>query len=340
LADDLPDSAPATAPPDADPPAAPDAPAVVPPSPVVASPPISPFRRFAFLAIPAIALLELGAHLVQTHRVVSDAQWVAARKAVLAIVQPKDLVAMAPYWTDPLGRELLKDDVLTLAREARPDATRFPRAIEVSIRGQHLPELQGWKLESTKDVGPVTLFVYDNPSYTPVLDDLVDHVAPGRIAVSTNGGECSLAHGRVETGPLGFGPAIPADRFTCPQGGALSATVMQPGDYRPHRCLFAPPLGGGKPLRVRFLDVAFGDVLHGHAGLDWDATAHTDEPPVTLTWKIADRTLAKIVAGNDDGWKAFELDTRDLKGQRGEIVAEVSSPSSHNRMFCFEADTR
>jgi hypothetical protein len=305
---------------------------------VVASP-RSPLRRFAFLAIPLVALLELGAHLVQTHDVVSDKQWLDARKAVLAIVQPKDLVAMAPSWTDPIGRELLKDDLLSIAREARPDATRFPRAIEVSIRGQHLPELADWKVESTKRVGPVTLTVYDNPSYTPVLDDLVDHVAPGKMLVSTNAGDCPFTHGRVETGPLGFGPALPADRFVCPQGGSIGATIMQPSDYRPHRCLFAPPIGSGETLRVHFLDVAFGDTLHGHAGIDWDSTAHAG-PPVTLVWKVGDRTLARVVEGAADGWKQFEIDTRDLKGQKGELVAEVSSPSSHHRLFCFEADTR
>lgn len=301
-------------------------------------------RRFVFLAIPAIALIELGAHLVQTHSVVSNDEWVAARDAVRGIARPEDLVVIAPYWADPIGREQFKDEILSVAREARPDSTRFPRAVEVSIRGQHLDELAAWKVESKQKVGPFTLTVLDNPSYTPLKDDLVNHVAPGKMQVSVVSGgsatDCTFTHARVETGGLGFGPAIPADRVACPGGGTLAATVMQPADYRPHRCLFAPPLGGGKTMRVRFLGVAFGNVLHGHAGIDWDSTAHVDEPPVTLTWKVGDRTLAHVVAGNHDGWKGFELDTRDLAGQEGEIVAEISSPSSHDRLYCFEADTR
>ena len=135
-----------------------------------------------------IAVLELLAHLVQTHSVVSDDEWLAARDAVRGMARPEDLVAMAPYWTDPLGRELFKDEILSVAREARPDATRFPRAIEVSIRGQHLPELAGWKVESTRKVGPITLTVALNPSYAPIKDDLVDHVAPGRMTVSVFSG--------------------------------------------------------------------------------------------------------------------------------------------------------
>jgi hypothetical protein len=299
-------------------------------------------RRYAFLAIPAIAVLELVAHLVQTHTVVSNEEWLAARDSIRSLAQPEDLVVMAPYWTDAIGRELYKDDILSLAREARPDATRFPRAVEVSIRGQHDGELASWKVESVKKVGPITLTVRDNPSYAPVKDDLTDHVAPGKMSVSVLGAgagtECAFARGRIETGPLGFGPAIPSERFTCP-GGVVGATVMMPGDYRPHRCLLTPALGPGKTLRVRFEGVTFGQLLHGHAGIDWDSTAH-DEPPVTLVWKLGERTLGRIVAGNADGWKSFELNTRDMDGQTGELVAEVTSPASRNRIYCFEADTR
>ena len=276
-------------------------------------------------------MVELLAHLVQTHSVVSDEEWHAARDAIRAKVRPDDLVAVAPYWADPIARQMWKDEILSIAREARPDATRFPRAIEVSMRGQHLDEIAGWKVESTEKVGPFTLTVYDNPSYTPLKDDLVNHAAPGKMEVSVVAGgtaaECQFTRGRVETGGLGFGPAIPADRVSCPGGGTLAATVMQPADYRPHRCLFAPPLGGGKTMRVRFLGVAFGNVLHGHAGIDWDSTAHVDEPPVTLVWKVADRTIGRIVAGNHNGWKGFDFDTRNLAGQEGEIVAESRRPA-------------
>jgi len=315
-----------------------------PPAPTTPSPAASPLRRFAFLAIPAVALLELGAHLVQTHTVVAPSEWLAARDVARTLAKPEDLVLMSPYWTDPVGRELFKDELLSVAREARPDASRFPRAVELSIRGQHDGELASWRVESARKVGPVTVTVYDNPLYVPLKDDLVDHIRPGGVAVSvvsaSGSADCGLTRARVDTGPLGFGPAIPADRVACPTGGLVAATVMQPGDYRPHRCLFAPPLGAGKTLRVRFLGVPFGTLLHGHAGLDWDSTAHTEEPPVTLVWKLGDRTIGRVTAGNDDGWKSFALDTRDVAGQTGEIVAEISAPSSRNRLYCFEADTR
>ncbi len=341
MSDDPPEPTPSPEEPAPTPVAADISPPAQPPAPVPPATAAAKLQRYAFLAIPAIAVLELLAHLVQTHSVISDSEWMAARDAVRGLVNPEDLVVMAPYWTDPIGREIFKDEILSMAREARPDSTRFPRAVEVSVRGQHLPELADWKVESKKKVGPVTLTVLDNPSYTPLKDDLVDHLAPGKMSVTVvGGGDCPFSRTHVETGGLGFGPALPADRFVCAQAGFITATVMQPGDYRPHRCLFAPPLPGGKTMRVRFEEVTFGRLLQGHAGIDWDSIAHTEEPPVTLVWKLGDRTIGRIVAGNTDGWKSFAFDTADLAGQKGEIVAEISSPSSRNRLYCFEADTR
>jgi hypothetical protein len=305
--------------------------------------PLAQMRRFLFLALPVIAVLELGAHLVQIYGVVPSSDWIAARDVVRTLAQPDDFIAFAPYWTDPLGREYFGSDLATVAREARPDDSRYRRGIEVSIRGQHLPELAGWKVSSTQHVGRVTVTVYENPAFKAVKDDLVDHVAPDRMAVSEISGgletDCSFMRGRVETGGLGFGPAVPAERFVCP-GGFIGASIMQPTDYRPHRCLLAPPLGNGKTLRVKFLGVQFGETLHGHTGIDWDSEHHLEQPGVTLVWKIGARTLARITDANGEGWKSFELNTSDLAGQTGELVAEVSSQSSHDRLYCFEADTR
>jgi hypothetical protein len=92
-------------------------------------------------------------------------------------------------------------------------------------------------------------------------------------------------------------------------------------------------------LRVRFLDVEFGRSLHGHQAISWDA-ARFDSPPVSLVWKVPGRILARFVEQDRDGWKPFEVDTSDLAGQRGELIAEISAPSNNHRQYCFEADTR
>jgi hypothetical protein len=53
-----------------------------------------------------------------------------------------------------------------------------------------------------------------------------------------------------------------------------------------------------------------------------------------------------VVHNDGDGWKPFELDTRDLaeaakaSGGKADLVADIESPSGERRMYCFEADTR
>jgi hypothetical protein len=243
-----------------------------------------------------------------------------------------------------LGREFFKDGPATVDREARPDDSRFPRAFVVSVRGAHLAELGGWKEGRTARFGAVTVTTYANPSPARVIDDLVAHAAPERAQVTlVEGGretDCPWMHGPTATGGLGFGPAIPGDRFVCPHGGAFVATsVLQATDYRAHKCLYASPIGGSAVLRVRFLDVEFGRVLHGHHAINWDS-ARFNSPPVTLVWKAEGRTFARLVEGDGDGWKGFEIDTSDLAGQKGELIAEISALTGSHRQYCFEADTR
>jgi hypothetical protein len=108
---------------------------------------------------------------------------------------------------------------------------------------------------------------------------------------------------------------------------------------RPRRCYFAPTVGRGGVVRVRFTDVAFGSALHGHVGLANFNERDRTGPNVTLTWRANDRILGKITHVDGDGWKGYELSTSDLTGQRGDLVAEIASPGG-GRQFCFEADTR
>jgi len=300
-------------------------------------------RRYAFLAIPAIAVLELFAHVVQISRRIPDADWAHAKDAVQAAAHPEDLVVFAPFWADPLGREHFKDELATIDREARPDDSRFPRAIEVSIRGAHLPELEGWKEENKQSFGAVTVTTWQNPAPAQVIDDLVAHLTPDRAKVElfdgTNAIECGWTRDRPQSGGIGFGPALPAERFTCPRGGFAAVSVLQATDYRPHKCIYVPPLGGNVVIRIRFQDVAFGHELHGHHAINWDS-ARFNSPPVTLVFKVEGKTLAHLVDGDNDGWKPFEIDTSDLAGQKGDLIAEVSSPTSAHRQYCFQADTR
>ena len=307
--------------------------------------PARSWRRWVFAIAPAIGVLELVLHVRQASSAVPKADWLAARDAVLTMARPDDLVIFAPHWADPLGRSYFGDKVATLAREARADDTGFARAIEVSIRGQHAPELATWKSEDVKRVGAITLTTLLNPAPKQVIDDLLSHEPLGMRVSRVDLGheqECAFARGAAQTGNLGFGPAIPADKFNC-AGAFVGISVIPALDYTARRCFYAPPPGGppgNGVLRIRFLNVAFGTLLHGHHGIYVEAERNREGSPVTLAFKVRDRVLGSVVHTDGDGWKAFELPTTDLAGQADDLVAEVSTPNGNRRMYCFEADTR
>ncbi len=219
-----------------------------------------PWQRWAFAAVPAVGLLELGAHAFQTHSVVPDSDWQGARQYVASQVHPEDLVAFAPGWVDPIGRQEFGPDVATLQREARPDETRFPRAFEVSIRGAHEASLDGWRKSEEHRFGAVTVTTLENPAPVHVLEDLVSLVEPRRLQVSRVDGDhaadCPFGHGAPQSGGLGAGPTLPADRLHLSGRRLRRRLGRGRPEYRPHTGahLCAAP-GGRGVVRMRFLGV-------------------------------------------------------------------------------------
>ncbi len=301
-------------------------------------------RRWAFAAVPLVAVVELGLHVSQVNGVTSDADWAQAKQEVQKRVKPDDLVAFAPRWVDPIGREKFGPQIATLEREAYPDVTRFPRALEVSIRGEHVPDLAGWKTVETTRAGAITITTLQNPSPVVLKDDLLRHAGKPDMHVylaETSGArDCPFIHSSPRSGGLGFGPAIPGDRYQCQGNALVGLTVLPDLNYLPRRCFYAPPQGAGSVLLVKFDAIHFGRGLHGHHGLYVEAERDKKGAPVTLLFRSGQRPIGSVVHRDGDGWKGFELDTSDLDGQTAELEAEISSPSGDRRMYCFEADTR
>ncbi|HWL86373.1 MAG TPA: hypothetical protein VNO21_11255, partial [Polyangiaceae bacterium] len=171
-------------------------------------------KTWAFVAVPALALIELGAHVAQVHGAIGTDDWAHAREEARALAKADDLVIFAPRWSDPIGREAFGDDLATPQREAWADVSRFPRAIEVSIRGQHAPELAGWKSVASQRAGGITLTTLENPSYRATKTDLVALLRPAldsgsgsevTIHASDGRGErpCTWGQGPAQSGNLG-----------------------------------------------------------------------------------------------------------------------------------------
>jgi hypothetical protein len=305
-----------------------------------------PWRSwFVAAAIPVAGLLELTAHFVQTSSVVEEKDWNAARDYVAAQIRPEDLLTFAPGWADPLGREYFGSDLATVEREARADESAFPRAFEVSIHGGHEPSLVKWRRSDRRRFGGVVVTTLENPAPAHVLDDFVTMAAARRVRVSIARGasesECAFSHGSPASGPLGFGPALPADRFACSGGNLVGPTVLaDPDYYPPRRCIYARPPSGASVLRLRFVDVVLGHWLRGHHSLYAEAEAPAQGPPVTITFRIGDSVIGQAVHSDGESWKEFEFDTSSLAGSHADVVVDVGSARAERRMYCFEATTR
>lgn len=304
---------------------------------------VAPWAKWAFAIVPLVGLVELGAHFVQTSSVVPDSDWKAARQVVEKKLRPEDLLLFAPKWEDPIGRAELGDGLASLARTARPDESRFPRAVEVSARGKHRPELEGWKLLEEERVGRLTVGVYENPNPAKVLDDLLRSFSPERMTVSrVDGGKetpCGFVRGRTQSGGLGSGPAIPGDRFQC-DGSFVGPTIIHGLDHDPRACLFAPPFGGNVTLRVRFKGVRFGRALHGHHALQNEAERDKIGVPVTAVFRTDAGIVGRAEHKDGMGWAGFEFSTQELEGKVADLVVEITAANANRRPYCFEADTR
>ncbi len=304
------------------------------------------WKTWAALAVPAVAIVELAAFFLQVHDVVPPEAWDHARDAARTMLEPSDGLLFSPRWTEPLGRMHFGDKLATLDRMAPQDYTRFPRVLEVSIRGQHRPEVRGWSVVQEQRVGPVSLRLLANPHPVVLLDDLLTHVRPQALTVveasTADGSEqpCPFADSGPRNGALGFGPAIPAAKFNCPRGGPVALTVVADLDYYPHHCIYAPPPGSGAALRLRFSAVHFGKLLYGHHGLYVEAERMKQGAPINITFRVGDRVIGEATHEDGQGWDGFQFDTSALQGTTGELTVDVQSSFSNRRMYCFEADTR
>ena len=313
-------------------------------SPTPSPSPLPAWRRWAFAVVPAVALLALVAHVRQTTDVVPESDWVAAREVVKKTIKSEDLLLFAPKWEDPIGRAIFGDELASLERTARPDESRFPRAIEVSARGKHRPELAGWKLTNEERVGKLVVGTYENPAPVKLLDDLRLFVSPEKMAVFRVDGAkespCSFVRGRPQAGGLGAGPAVPGDRFQCEGGSFVGASIIHALDHDPKACLFAPPFGPNVVLRVKFKNVRFGRALHGHHGLQNEAERDKTGAPVSITFRTERGLLGRAEHKDGMGWTGFELDTQELSGRTTDLVADITAGNANRRHYCFEADTR
>lgn len=291
--------------------------------------------------VPAIGIAELLAHFRQTHNVATDDDWRAAKDGVAKTIQQGDLLIFAPRWVEPVGRSWMQSDLATMDRMTFADTSRYKRALEVSVRGKHREELDGWKSTRTDHFGGIEVTTLENPAWSAVIDDPLD-LARMRVSWSQGGAlerDCSLEHTAPQTAGTYYPPGmpIPGSRFNC--GNALVAITVLPAlDYSARRCILAAP-GQGMKIRVRFANVKIGKAIHGNHGLYAEAERNKTGAPVTIDLAVGGQAIGRAMHKDGDGWRYFELPTTSFAGQTADVTADISS-SGGDRTYCFEVTTR
>ena len=297
------------------------------------------------LAVLTLALLETGAHFYFKDRAPAQSEWQALKPRVAALAQPGDLVVVAPNWGEPMARLALGDELMPLSMVARAGDDGFSRVIELGVLGQSRSEFSTWPSLRHEHFGKFEIFVRKNPRWEQVRFEALEHVDAQSLSVALirNGIEegCPFTNSATMTsGNLGGDPTAPKERFNCSGGGIhwVGITIIDDEQYRPRRCLWAPPSHVGDVL-LRFRQVAFGKRLVGHAGAPWLMVRDGVGPAVKLLATTVKGAIGAVAAKDTDGWVRFEWNTEALQNTVLDLDLRLPAITGEQR-FCFALEAR
>ena len=294
--------------------------------------------------VPLLGLAEWAAHAGFAGRAPDLAEWQAVAPQVQSWRAADELIVVSPAWAEPNARLALGDALMPVAHVARPELQRYATVLEVSLLGQTAPALeQGYQLVEERSVGRFELRRWQSTSPVQVHFDFVQAVGPEGLSVlqGEQGQACRWStRAPVSNGALFGHPTFPHERFRCAGGdwAFVGVTVIDDEQYRPRRCVWAHPSGGG--LRLKYAEVPLGTQLRGYGGLPYFTSRDGKGTPVRLEAFVDGDPIGSYEHRDGEGWTRFEFDTRPWQGQRHAVEFRISSQKLARREFCFYADTR
>ena len=299
-------------------------------------------RRFTLLLglVPLLGLAELALHRHFAVRAPSFEAHAALAPELKKLKQPGMPVVVAPRWAEPLLRQAAPE-AFPIAELTRPDDTGFAAFIEVSMLGQHAPELATFGVRSTKKLGPFTLTIRDNPRFELPRFDFVTAADTGEMEVFDFVGrqrsDCRrVERPRVTTGGL-HGPVTrPHSRHECPGGRVVGVTLIEDHEYRPRRCILVEPADTGEVV-LRFTSVPASDKLVGFVGHSYFLARDQRGVSVELKVNDAEREIGQQRVSADGRWSRFELKRSAPAGAVEVVVKRLMNEPGD---FCFALEAR
>lgn len=310
----------------------------------------APSRKALYFAllVPIFGLAELGAHFYFAQRAPTKEEWAAVRPLVQTEKKATVPIVIAPYWVEPMARLAFGDELMPIRDVARPDTTRFPEVLEVSILGKSSLELQGWKTTNEVRQGKFTLRTKRNPVPVALTYDFVDHVDPAtaQVRLEKHGvsAECGWnPNSVVESGGLGGPPVYPAQRFACPGEASwifVGVTIIEDKETHPRRCIWSHPPGADSEMITRFRDVPLGTTIHGHIGAGYFIERAGGGQPFTVRMLVGGEEIGKVAHLPGEYWKGFEFTLpAQVSRSNADVEFRVNAPGAGTHV-CFEADSR
>lgn len=300
-------------------------------------------KSLGLVALVALAGLELAATWLTATRAPRFADYAALAAPAGALLEAGDVLVVSPRWAEPMVRQALGDERLTLASVAAPSMESARHVVEVSVLGARAAELEGWSEVASASHDRFELRRLENPTFEPALFDAVDGLEPrgsrrGASVTLSGGARCMFDPlSRPVAGDLGGHPTWPRGRFMCPGPAhvTVGVTVIADRDWRPRRCVLAhpPPVG---EIALRYRGVRLGSRLVGHGGLYWMTERARAGAPIELRVEVDGTEVGRFIHADGDGWAPFEMELGARSEALHEVTFFVSSPGVRARDFCFE----
>jgi hypothetical protein len=304
------------------------------------------FSPWVLLSVPLLGVVELVAHLYYRGRTPELQDYAALKPVVEELRAAGDLVVVSPRWAEPNLRWALGDELMPLRDVARPDDSRYPAAVEVTLPGAET-SFPSWTAVESRRVDKFEVKRRVNHGHSSVLFDFVDAFGPNRLTVSAGRGDqrkpCEfVSDARVTNGALGGHATFPAERFVCSatEWDFVGVTVIEDQHYLPRRCLWAHPPSGKRTKTLRYEGVRLGQRISGYTGIPFLVDRDGKGAVVELTVKVDGETVGHANHQNGSGWMAFDIATDKYAGGEHLVEFEVFADNSRRRDFCFHADVR
>jgi hypothetical protein len=293
-----------------------------------------------FLGLAVAEVVALG---VREHRVPGESDWASAAEFVRRELRPKDAIAVAPSWADPLLRLYLGDKI-SAKIAGRSDLDGFERLWVLSIRGARAADSPRRPPDLEEVFGRVRLERYDL-GRSAVLVDLADVLPSARVEIRRDGVDemCPLRSfpPSVARGGLGGGVVAPQQRFQCDFERPwlwVGPTIIESLDLSPRQCVWTHPQGT-EPIAITYPNITLGNRIVLYGGLDYHDERDQDKAPVELRLLVNGRELSRFVHRDGDGMARHEVDLARALGSalpvRGDLRLEVTSPEPFKRSFCW-----